>query len=216
MRKRFLLFLTCCFITASWALVQPLAQLAEPHIIIINPGFSDASFDEWGDLIGNAAIYKWGRSHNLYMRLDAQPVVDNIAGYISPEGALSITVGGLKRGSYYTMWIDFVTFNNPESVSFSSLLKVFIKNDYYLYREIAAFSLEDMPSEPVKIPIPFELSEAGKIYILFEGYDSGKTFRSKAMWGMWDIIIADVDDLKSAAIPRPEGRKMQYKIDILR
>ena len=211
MPKLLLFLLLCCFITAE---IQP----AEPHIIVINPGLSNeyASFGEWGDLIESAAIYEWGRSHNLYMRPDSPPIVDNIAGYIPPESILSIGLNGLKRGSYYTMWIDFVSFDNPESVSFPSLLKVFVRNDYYLYRELAVFSLGNMPSEPVKIPIPFELSESGKIYILFEEYDTGKTYRSKAMWGIWDIIIADTDNLESVTIPKPSKRAIEYKVDILR
>jgi len=193
-------------------------QSAEPHVIIINPGISDeyAAFGEWSGLIESAAIYKWGRSHNLYMQPDSPPVVDNIAGYIPPEGSLSIVVNGLKHSSYYTMWIDFVTFENHESASLPSLFKVFIKNDYYLYRELSVFSFQDMPREPVKIPIPFELSESGKIYILFEEYNTDKTFRSNTMWGIWDIIIANVDSLEFVTIPKPERKAMPYKIDILR
>ena len=211
MPKLLLFLLICCFITAE---VRP----EEPHIIVINPRLSGeyASFGEWGDLIESAAIYEWGRSHNLYMRPDSHPVVDNIAGYIPPESILSITLNGLKRGSYYTMWIDFVTFDNPESTSFPSLLRVFVRNDYYLYRELAVFNLGNMPSEPVKISIPFELSESGKVYILFEEYDTGKTFRSKTMWGIWDIIIADIDNLESVTIPKSPQKTMEYKVDILR
>jgi len=214
MLKLLLFLLACCFITASWADVQP----EEPHIIIINPGLSDnyISFGKWGDLIENAAIYEWGRSHNLYMRPDSKPVIDNIAGYIPPEGFLAIACGGLKRGNCYTAWIDFVTFSNPESAPFPSLLKVFIKNDYYPYRELAVFNLGKMPPTPVKISIPLELSESGKIYILFEEYTNGKTFKSKTTWGIWDIVIANIDNLESVTIPKPEKRVMQYKMDILR
>ena len=214
MRKLLLLLLTCCFMTASWVDVKS----AQPHIIIINPGLSDkyTVFGNWGDLIESHTIYKWGRSHNLYMRPDLQPVIDDLAGYIPQEGMLSINLNGLKRGSYYTMWINFVTFGNPQSASFSSLLKVFIKNDYYSYRELAVFSLGNMLPQPVKIPIPFELSESGKVNILFEEYNNSKTFRSKTTWGIWDMIIADVDNLESVLIPKPETKAIQYKMDILR
>lgn len=198
---------------------QPAAAVEEPHFIIINPGLSDDGYaSQWDalSLIESGAIYEWGRTHGMYMRLDAPPVIDNIAGYLPPGGSLVLDINGLKRGAYYTMHVDFVTFRNPDEISFPSLLKVFAKNEYHQYQELAAFSLDNQ--HPARIPIPFELSESGKITVLFEEYSLSKTsFKFETVWGIWDIIITDADDLSGLDLEKQaRPPKIPYKTDILR
>lgn len=192
------------------------------HVIIINPGSSDSFrfFGEWGGVIESRHVYNWGRSYQLYMNPDDGVIIDNIAGYISPGGRVILSIDGLKIDGFYSIWIDCVTFRNPERVEMPSFLKVFAGNEKYPYRELAVFSFTDIEPNAVKITIPYELSQAGKITILLEEYTLPQTaFRFKPLWAVWDIIIADSAELPVEIIrsqSKNENNKLPYKNDILR
>ena len=211
------------------ALTQPLekpkvvvTQDNIPHIIVINPGLSDAflSFGEWEGVIDSKRIYEWGRSHKLYMNPDAGLIMDNLAGYLASGGSVTLTVDKLKIDGFYHMWIDFVTFRNPDGENIPSLLKVFVKNEKYPYRELDSISFSNAKAEVVKIDIPYELSQSGKIIIRFEEYTLPKAvFKFKPVWGIWDIIIADKDELSADDVRSQnvyEVKKIPYKSDLVK
>ncbi|PKL37715.1 MAG: hypothetical protein CVV44_15345 [Spirochaetae bacterium HGW-Spirochaetae-1] len=163
----------------------------KPQIIVINPGSADAAAwsSTWGPLIDGAAIYAWGRGQNLYMKEDMGPVVDKMAAFVSLHGTY-VTVKDLRTSGMYILWLDLVSFRNPDSAQFPSTLKIFIRSRRHDYRLMRTCSFPHAGGELLRIEIPFEMSAEGEITILFRELSP-----MKRTWGIWDMIITDTREL---------------------
>jgi|GEM_PF-3877933 len=163
----------------------------KPHIIVINPGSADAAAwsSTWGPLVDAASIYAWGRGLNLYMKEDRGPVVDKMAAFVSLRGTY-VTVKDLRTSGMYILWLDLVSFRNPDSAQFPSTLKIFIKSRHHDYRLMRTCSFPHTGGELLRIEIPYEMSAEGEITILFRELSP-----MKRVWGIWDMIITDFDEL---------------------
>lgn len=198
--------------TLIFLFVAAIVFAAEPHVFVINPFIAD---DNAGyAVVGSKNIYNWGRSHGLFLRLDAGYIRDGYAGYLPAEGRIAFNVTGLKPERQYYLIMDLVTFHNPENGRLPSVLKVFVKGGGYVYKEAACFSFDDMPAAPIMLTIPYEMTQNGGINILLEEYTSSpELLYAHSAWGFWDLIVTDTKDLSGINLP-PSLPKMKYKTSI--
>lgn len=184
---------------------------ASPQIWVVNP-VSDGK--DW-TVVDSRHIYDWGRSQGLFMRPDMGLIRDGLAGYLPADGRLVLKADDLKTERQYFLLLNIVTFGNPDSRSFPSMLKVFLRGGGYSYREAACFSFGAVPDGIAVIPVPYELSQGGEIEILLEEYTGSSAFLDfKGLWGFWDIILSDTANPSKADIKLP-AEKLDYKSSIL-
>jgi hypothetical protein len=182
---------------------KDLKDITAPHVIVINPGSSDAaSFSaSWGHVRDSRAIYNWGRNLLIFLHPDSGPVSDGLAAYLGPEGTTILDGKGQKPEAAYSLWIDFAVFRNPDRVVIPSTLKVFVSGGQYAFRELAGFTFNEMKPGAVRISIPYELTVSGDMRIMLKEYSQGRN-----TWAVWDIILSDSTELPPIAVPAPDNK----------
>lgn len=183
------------------------SKLTKNHNIIIN--FNRKNPKKTSGWIGNSQpgdIYRWGRAKGLFLVNDMGPVVDNWTAFISENGA-KIQITGLRPDNNYYLWIDFVKFKYYTDPKISSRLEITIDNRSTYELVFGKINTEKL----YKIEIPKELTYDGKINIEFEEFA-----HNKGIWGIWDLIITNKENLKDANIKnivtnKKNNRKLNEK-----
>ncbi|MBN1533491.1 MAG: hypothetical protein JXA20_12555 [Spirochaetes bacterium] len=162
-------------------------ELSALRIIVINPG--DPSIRSmWPDVYERSSIFYWGKRKGLILEDDRGPVIDGVAGFISPHGT-RITIEGLMRECTYSLMIDFVRFKEYSSAMYPTTLKIFIKNPETSNQELldsldySALIRED---PPYRKEIPYRYSVRGSVELLFREYSPMNGF-----WGIWDMAVPE-------------------------
>ena len=156
--------------------------------IIINLGNANDTkyIRDWLYPLNSKDISDWAKSMGLLLKSDNMPVVDNKARFLSKFGS-EIRVFNLKRNGKYTMWIDFVIFDNPDNIIIPSTLEILIDNhllNTFTYGEIQGVM------NPYIMKIPYDLTVDGQVSIIFREYSPAGGF-----WGIWDIILSHHEKL---------------------
>ena len=156
------------------------------YLLVINPGSpsSGTLMKEWRLPLTRRELNEWGADRGFIVEDDREPVVDNVAAYVSSRGS-TVTIGGLVRGVRYRAWIDFVRVRYGSSEPASSL-KIYAAAPGAEKRLIESLALHDITGGYRHIDIPVEITSRGAVELTFVEYS-----RQPGNWGVWDIIVTN-------------------------
>ncbi len=166
-------------------------------VILVNPGSPRAEdcMRGWQLSYGRRHLYDWGRSRGLDIVEDREPVVDNVAAYVSPYGS-KIVVPGLTRGKRYRIWIDFVRFRGDGEFP-PCMVRITAAGPGGVSIHLADIRPGDLGEGYYYLDLPLESTIRGGAEISFTEYTP-----RPGCWGVWDIIIGEGDTLPGrGAIP---------------
>jgi hypothetical protein len=160
------------------------------YLHVVNPGSrsSEKYLRGWRVPVTRRELAVWGADRGFVLDDDHEPVVDNIAAYVSRPGS-AVAVRGLERGVRYRAWIDFVRFRYGAEEP-ASLLKIFVDAPGAGRHTVASLVPGDITDGYMHVDIPVELSSRGTVELVFMEYA-----RQPGSWGVWDIVVTNGLDL---------------------
>lgn len=184
-RHRINVICLSAFLLAAVSL-QSADTIGTGFILVINPGSPSSAtlMKEWRSPLTRRELNEWGAGLGFIIEDDREPVVDNVAAYVSPRGS-TITIGGLGRGVRYRAWIDFVRVRYGSSDPASSL-KIYAAAPGAEKRLIESLALRDITGGYRYIDIPVDLTSRGAVELTFTEYSC-----QPGSWGVWDIIVTN-------------------------
>ena len=157
--------------------------------MVINPDGVMKS-QNWGEVVTSRDLYMWGRTMGLYLVPDHAPVKDNRAAVLHPDGTV-ITVQNLHPGKNYTLFIDPVTFRNPDNKDISSKLEVSVRCERLGTQILAELHFSEMGQKGIiALPVPYIFSHTGCVEIVLRERSD-----RKMTWALWDMILIAGDTL---------------------
>jgi len=182
-----------------------------PEIRVFHAGMKNFGehFINWKPFVSEKDLYNWAISNGLKLLEDQKPIIGRKALIISKYGS-RIFVPGLERDRRYRMWIDFVIFRNTSRMYPGARLEVAIFSKKNGISHLRDFIIDDLTGSPEKIDIPYTYSQDGSFDIIFREYSA-----ERGVWGIWDVIISDGDEIPERRLVEDPGGNMGIKEKIV-
>ncbi len=189
--------MAACLLAAAFCI--PVQSGNNDYILVINPGSpsSEKLMKRWLAPFTRRELADWGAGRRSLLEDDQGPVVDNVAAYVSENGS-TVSIGGLRRGVRYRVWIDFVRYRYGEAEPVSAL-KIYASAPGTGKRLIESLVPGDIAGCH-RLEIPEDITSYGSVELTFVEHA-----RRPGSWGVWDMIVTRSPGLPSRdALPGEE------------